>query len=59
MRVLKGGFVADAEWELAAGDILYVPPRYPHWGTALDDECMTYSVGFRAPNLQVSRYLDI
>ena len=52
VRVLKGGFVADGEWELTAGDILYVPPRYPHWGTALDDECMTYSIGFRAPNLQ-------
>ena len=32
--------------------MLYVPPRFAHWGVALDDECMTYSIGFRAPNFQ-------
>ncbi len=30
------------------GDILYLPPRVPHWGTAIDD-CLTLSVGFRSP----------
>ncbi len=30
------------------GDVLYIPPNTPHWGTALEP-CMTYSVGFRAP----------
>jgi 50S ribosomal protein L16 3-hydroxylase len=28
--------------------MLYLPPRYAHEGTAVG-ECMTYSVGFRAP----------
>lgn len=30
------------------GDILYLPPRVPHWGIARD-ACMTYSIGMRAP----------
>ena len=42
-------FEPDAEWVLAPGDLLYLPPRVPHYGVALDD-CMTYSIGFRAPN---------
>ena len=33
---------------LNPGDMLYLPPRYAHEGTAVG-ECMTYSVGFRAP----------
>ena len=35
---------------LSPGDILYVPPYASHWGTALDNDCMTYSVGFRSPS---------
>ena len=42
-------FEPDAEWVVGPGDLLYLPPRVPHYGVALDD-CMTYSVGFRAPN---------
>lgn len=34
--------------EMQAGDMLYLPPRYAHWGVALEP-CMTFSVGFRAP----------
>ncbi|WP_137166786.1 cupin domain-containing protein [Salinimonas lutimaris] len=34
---------------LEPGDILYIPPGWPHDGVALED-CMTYSVGFRAPD---------
>lgn len=33
-----------------AGDLLYVPPGMAHNGVALN-ECMTFSVGFRAPVL--------
>lgn len=33
-----------------AGDILYVPAGVAHWGTAITDECITLSVGFRAPS---------
>ncbi len=35
---------------LGPGDLLYVPPGLAHHGVAVD-ECLTYSVGFRAPPL--------
>ncbi|HEY0960687.1 MAG TPA: cupin domain-containing protein [Novosphingobium sp.] len=44
------GFEATGEWILAPGDILYVPPRFAHEGVAVGDDCMTYSIGFRAPS---------
>ncbi|MBD3584325.1 cupin domain-containing protein [Salinimonas sp. HHU 13199] len=34
---------------LKPGDVLYIPPGWPHDGIALED-CLTYSVGFRAPD---------
>jgi len=37
------------EWTLEPGDMLYLPPGIAHHGTAVGDNCMTYSVGFRAP----------
>ncbi|WP_164115787.1 cupin domain-containing protein [Sphingorhabdus sp. Alg239-R122] len=43
-------FQPTQEWILEPGDILYVPPRIPHNGTAIGDDCMTYSIGFRAPS---------
>ena len=46
---LLAGFEATDEWVLGPGDILYVPPGVPHDGVALGGDCMTYSVGFRAP----------
>ena len=42
-------FTATTEWVLEPGDMLYLPPGIPHLGMALDDDCMTWSVGFRAP----------
>ena len=42
-------FRPDEDWVLAPGDMLYLPPRIAHHGVALDD-CITYSVGFRAPS---------
>ncbi len=30
------------------GDILYLPPKWGHHGIALDDQCMTYSIGYRS-----------
>ena len=36
-------------WVLHPGDMLYLPPRVPHNGLSLDEDCMTYSIGFRAP----------
>ena len=37
-------------WILEPGDMLYVPPCHGHNGIAVGDDCMTYSVGFRAPS---------
>lgn len=47
---LLAGFEATDEWILQPGDILYVPPRVAHNGVAVGDDCMTYSIGFRAPS---------
>lgn len=41
-------FKPEAEWVLEPGDLLYLPPRYAHDGIAIG-ECMTWSIGFRAP----------
>ncbi len=46
---LLADFEATDEWILEPGDMLYVPPRVAHNGVALGDDCMTYSIGFRAP----------
>ena len=35
---------------LGPGDLLYVPPGLSHYGVA-EDECLTFSFGFRMPNL--------
>jgi 50S ribosomal protein L16 3-hydroxylase len=35
---------------LEPGDLLYLPPRWGHDGVAVGGECMTCSVGFRAPS---------
>jgi 50S ribosomal protein L16 3-hydroxylase len=42
-------FAQTDEWVLEPGDMLYLPPLLAHCGTA-EDDCMTYSVGFRAPS---------
>jgi 50S ribosomal protein L16 3-hydroxylase len=47
LRILQH-FVPTHDWLLAPGDILYLPPGVPHWGIA-EGECMTWSVGLRAP----------
>jgi 50S ribosomal protein L16 3-hydroxylase len=41
-------FTAQQDWLLETGDMLYVPPGWAHEGTAVG-ECMTCSIGFRAP----------
>jgi 50S ribosomal protein L16 3-hydroxylase len=47
---LLADFEATDEWVLEPGDILYVPPGIAHDGVAVGDDCMTYSIGFRAPS---------
>jgi 50S ribosomal protein L16 3-hydroxylase len=44
-------FRPTAEWVLEPGDLLYLPPGVAHEGVALG-ECITLSVGFRAPSWQ-------
>jgi 50S ribosomal protein L16 3-hydroxylase len=46
LKILSN-FVAEQEWVLEPGDMLYLPPRWAHDGIA-EGECMTCSVGFRA-----------
>lgn len=47
LKILQN-FEPEDEWVLSPGDMLYLPPRYAHEGVAVG-ECMTYSMGFRAP----------
>lgn len=52
-------FRAQREWTASPGDLIYLPPRYAHHGVALG-ECITWSVGFRAPSRRdmIERFLD-
>lgn len=45
-------FTPSQEFDLNPGDMLYLPPRYAHDGIALDNDCQTYSIGFRAPSAE-------
>lgn len=45
---ILANFVAEEEFVLEPGDMLYLPPRWAHDGVA-EGECMTASIGFRAP----------
>lgn len=49
LKILQN-FRAEQEWVLNPGDMLYLPPNVAHEGVALD-ECLTYSIGYRAPRL--------
>ncbi len=42
------GFTPDIDVVLESGDAIYIPPKHPHNGIALEP-CMNYSLGFRAP----------
>ena len=57
---LLAQFEAEAQWVLEPGDILYVPPGIAHNGVAVGDDCMTYSIGFRAPSTSelIAHYCD-
>ena len=57
LKILQN-FEPEEEFVLEAGDMLYLPPRYAHDGVAeacvgpdgKAQDCMTYSIGFRAPS---------
>jgi len=49
LKILKN-FIPEEEFVLEPGDMLYLPPQAAHDGVALDNDCMTISIGFRAPD---------
>lgn len=48
LRILAD-FQPEQEWVLDPGDMLYLPPGWGHDGVAIGGDCMTASIGFRAP----------
>ncbi len=46
---MLAGFKATEDWLLEPGDMLYLPPGWAHNGIAVG-ECLTASIGFRAPH---------
>ncbi|MCA8504700.1 cupin domain-containing protein [Burkholderia multivorans] len=46
---ILANFEPTDEWVLEPGDMLYLPPHIAHDGVA-EGECMTCSIGFRAPS---------
>jgi len=57
---LLSDFKPEAQDTLGPGDALYLPPGVPHDGVALDDGCLTVSIGFRAPGVAdlASKFAD-
>lgn len=49
LRILADPFDAIEDVVLGPGDMLYLPPLYAHEGVAEEDNCLTLSIGFRAP----------
>lgn len=51
LRILQRFEVqAGDDWILESGDMLYLPPSWAHHGISQSDDCLTLSVGFRAPS---------
>ena len=48
LRILRR-FAAEQEYLLEPGDLLYLPPNWAHEGVAVGGNCMTCSIGARAP----------
>jgi 50S ribosomal protein L16 3-hydroxylase len=47
LRLMKT-FTVEQDFVLNPGDILYLPPKIGHHGIALDNDCMTFSIGYRS-----------
>lgn len=56
LRILET-FAPTHDWTLEPGDALYLPPGVAHDGVAIG-ECMTWSIGMRAPS-QAELLLDL
>lgn len=50
LKILKN-FKPQEDAVLEPGDMLYLPPHAAHDGISLSNDCMTLSVGFRAPDM--------
>lgn len=50
LKLINNMQVID-EYVLEPGDVLYLPPGLAHWGLAESNDCITWSVGLRAPEL--------
>lgn len=48
---LLASFDPTDTWELMPGDMLYLPPGIGHHGVASSADCTTWSIGFRAPEI--------
>ena len=47
---LLADFEERHSFQTKPGDMLYVPAGTAHWGTSLSADCITCSIGFRAPS---------
>ena len=58
LKIIKE-FKTESEWILEAGDMLYLPANVAHYGVGMEN-CMTFSIGFRAPSHSelLSAYID-
>jgi 50S ribosomal protein L16 3-hydroxylase len=54
-------FQPEQEWVLEPGDMLYLPPGVAHEGVAVGSDCITCSIGFRAPRYRelLDPWLDV
>lgn len=50
LKILEN-FSSNHTWDLQPGDMLYLPPNMAHHGVAKGEDCMSWSIGFRAPLL--------
>ena len=48
---MLAAFKPTHDWLLEPGDMLYLPPGWAHDGVAEGGDCMTCSIGFRAPGV--------
>ncbi|GHB05026.1 cupin domain-containing protein [Modicisalibacter luteus] len=61
LRILERFEIEPGQhWQLAPGDMLYLPPGWAHHGISRSEDCMTFSVGFRALSADesVTSYAD-
>ncbi len=50
LKILQN-FQPEEQYLLEPGDMLYLPPHVAHEGVAIGANCITLSIGFRAPTL--------